>query len=210
MSTHPPDSQLPNVPSSAPAQLGQHVDTGVGVLTLLRVLDLVVLLFGCTCFLLDFVLDLAGTFFGVAMRRLLSIGVMFLGFAVLTNCTACHQPETPTTQLSKPKPIPIDYHVLARDYQTAVIYTGIRVIVQLTPDQYRVEVVNGVTELHVWAGTKSGLEPCALIFRCTMLVSVPNKSIVVTGTCKEPIMDGVWRSARCNYCVIIDECVVSY
>ncbi len=132
------------------------------------------------------------------MRRLVLMLVVWLPLIVF-GCDA----SKPTSAPPRPVPLDVGWMVFTRDHGMACVYTGKRVRVRLDKEEYAV-VVNGDTvELRVWAGDRS--VPPVLRFCGTG--PAPSGHITVTGTCGEPIRDGIWRSPRVDYMVVVDECV---
>ncbi len=123
-------------------------------------------------------------------RLILSLALLFIG------CGPRH-----TTQ-SKPETIySVSCTALTRDYPSASAYQGQKIRIHLGKDDY--QVING--EIHVWADRDT--VPPVLILRGAVFPS--KESVTVVGKVTSVIRDGKWRSPRCDFYIIIEECMVT-
>lgn len=126
--------------------------------------------------------------------------LVVVGFIALVGCRAA--PQAPE------KIYDVGPFVLARDRQTAESFSGYRVRVALAAGEY--ETAPG--ELRVPASVP-GVSPL-LVFRCApeaVPARTPGKSlpaVVVVGRCRGPQRDGVFRTHRADFWVLVEECAV--
>ncbi len=141
------------------------------------------------------------------MRKLALVLVPFvLAIAIPLGCLGCQPvPPVATEPAVKPPPLDVNYTVLYRDLDTALAYKGFRVRCRLGADEYKVNRTEGRWELHVWAGDRAA--PPVLIFCCED--GPPEGPVTIVGVCYAVERDGVWRSPRADFRVIVGDCQVS-
>lgn len=127
------------------------------------------------------------------MRRFALLWVLVVG--------GCSQtpPTTPEPQLI----YDVGWLSLTRDHHTASSYTNHRVRVRLEPEEYKIEA----GEIRVWANDKNTL-PILVFRKIEGLLDKP-KPITISGTCRGPVTDFVWRTRYANFYVVVENCVVT-
>lgn len=93
----------------------------------------------------------------------------------------------------------VAWQALVRDHTTASAYQNHRIRVQLDAAEY--EHADG--EVRVWAGART--MPPVLVFKLAGKLEQP-APIVIVGTVRHIIRDGVWRSPRTDFCVTVEGC----
>lgn len=124
---------------------------------------------------------------------------------ILSLCSAgCG--EKPASPVPAPVPAKTVYDVSAgailRDHDTASGFAGHSVRVRLDTNEYTTDG----REVRVWAGIRS--VPPALVFKLNgppAGAAALSGPIVVTGVCRGPVRDGVWRAPRIDFCVYVDD-----
>ena len=110
--------------------------------------------------------------------------------------------SSPTTAPPKaPHVYDVGWTVLVRDFETANSYTGQRVRIRLDRGDYRIEA----GEVRVYAADNGA--PAILVLQG--IDTIPLKSrpaVIVTGTCRGPVRDGLWRNRSADYCVTLTDC----
>lgn len=93
---------------------------------------------------------------------------------------------------------------LTRDLATAKLYAGHHVRVTLPAKTYTVASKEIVVAAHA-----PGVSPL-IVFRCLGAAPATNKrSVTLTGICRDPVHDGVWRTHQADFYCVVDECVVT-
>jgi len=114
-------------------------------------------------------------------------------------CLACG--PKPTTQPKADIVYDVGKDSLLKDHQTASAYIGQKIRVRIESTHSR--IVGG--ELHVWAMDQT--VPPAIIIKVSVF---PSKDpVTVVGKVTSVIRDGKWRSPRCDFYIVIEDCVVT-
>ncbi len=129
------------------------------------------------------------------MRRILS----FWCAVLLSFCLSCK--STQTTKKPREEVFDVSWTNLVRDHQTAVAYRGHKIRFRLDGGDY--QIVG--QELHV-CGMNRNNGPVIL---CTGSSFKKGGRVTVVGVCREVVRDGVWRSPRTNFYVVVEQCVVT-
>ena len=139
------------------------------------------------------------------MRKLAFLFVpIFLGITIPLACPGC-RPDPATNAERKPPPLDVHWASVVRDHHTALAYSGVRVRVRLDPHEYAPAESNRGWELRVWGGDRA--VPPLLLF--ALDERPPSGPVIVVGTCLPAIRDGIWRTPRHDFSVVIADCVVS-
>lgn len=189
MSRHTLSSHAPIVPEGLPLQSGQHVHgSSAATGTWPAGAD-----FGlrfAVGFVVEFT-DLATFVFGVfAMMRPVLVCVLALTSA------ACGPTNPNPAQVYD-----VGVYTLARDIQTAESYAGCMIRVRVERSKYTA----AGSSVHVH-GTVPDTPPL-VIFVCVGAVPADApRGLVLTGRCKGPTRDGVFRTARADFVVTVLDC----
>ena len=125
-------------------------------------------------------------------------GFFALLMGVVVTVIACQKKDDEPQVLYQ-----IGAETLTRNYDVAERFAGQSVRVRLQPDTYAA----AGREIHV-PGTVPNTPPI-LIFRFEPGETVPGAGgCEITGKCGRPVRDGVWRTLRCDYTLIISGCRV--
>ena len=111
-----------------------------------------------------------------------------------------------------PSPREIPNHVwsvspefLTRDLATAKLYAGYRVRLALPAETYLVSKPGELAIPAQMPGVSSLIR-----LRCLGDTPADNKrSLTLVGICRDPTQDGVWRTHRADFYVVVDECVIT-
>jgi hypothetical protein len=122
--------------------------------------------------------------------------VCALVFALYLSGCAAPEPTAPAVVYD------VSPWALARDYPTALSYSGCTVRVRLERDSYAADGC----ELRVAGGIP--FTPPLLVFRCRE-VPPAGGTLVVTGRVLHPVRDGAWRTTRADFCVVVTDCSVT-
>lgn len=131
------------------------------------------------------------------------MGRFIFGLLVLSLGIGCGEPKQQVETSASRQIHTLKWQALIRNHQTASAYINQRVQIQLDPTEYR---VSGL-EVRVFANEPLMVPP-AIIFKCRSKPPTGVK-LVITGTCKAPIRDGVWRSRYVDFYVEVEDCTVT-
>src|SRR5262249_16691685 len=117
--------------------------------------------------------------------------------ALISGCSN----GTQTTQKPPEPVIDVGWTVLVRDYATARTYTNTRVRFLLHEKEYE----SRGNELHGWVNDR--MVPPTIVIRLPEAMTVKG-TVLVTGTCREPVRDEIWRSRRVNFFMVVENATI--